>query len=101
MLDHESSQLGVQVVEEHDIAVAHLVQYRDQMALTEGGSFCSLHGADVRDVTVVTYRIIVDEVSYLLYETVVANGDVTQGGIVDACMLGESVGHLHLFLKNS
>ncbi len=101
MLDHESCQLGVQVVEEHDIAVAHLVQDRDQMALTIGSTLGSLHGADIRDVAVVTNRIIIDKVSHLLDKAIVANGDIPQGSVVDACMFGEPAGHLHLLLKNS
>ena len=99
MLDHEGGELGVEVAEEDDVTVAHLVQDADQMAFAVGGALGGLHRTDVRDVAVVADGIVVDEVANLFYEAVVAHGDVAQGGIVDAGMLGEAFGDLDLLLK--
>ena len=90
ILHHEGSQLRVEVAEEDDVAVAHLVEDTHQMTFSVGGSFGSLYRRDVRDVALVAYGVVVDEVAHLLDEAVVANGDVTQRGVVDARMFGEA-----------
>ena len=71
------------------------------MAFAIGGTLSGLHGADVRDVAVVANGIVVDEVAHFLDETVVAHRDIAQRGVVDARTLGESLGHLHLFLEHT
>ena len=86
-------------MEQDDIAVAHLVEHTDHMTLAKGGTLGGLHRTDIRNVTVVANGIVVDEIAYLLDQTVVANSDVAQRGIVDTGMLGEALGHFDLLLK--
>ena len=88
-------------MEQHHITVAHLVEHTHHVALAKGGTLGGLHGRDIRDVAVVAYRIVVDEIAYLLYQTVVAYRDVTQGGVIDARMLGKSFGHLDGLFKQA
>ena len=71
------------------------------MTLSVGGSFGSLYRRDVRDVALVAYGVVVDEVAHLLDEAIVANGDVTQRGIVDAGMLCKAVADLYLRVEDS
>ena len=86
-------------MEQHHIAVAHLVEHAHQMALAIGGTLGGLHRTDVGDVAVVANGIVVDEVANLLDEAVVTHGDVAQRGIVDTGALGETLGHLDLLLE--
>ena len=85
-------------MEQHHVAVTHLIEYTHHMSLTKRCSICCLHRRDVRNIAVVTNGIVVDEVTNFLYQTVVTHRYVTQCGVVDARMLGEALGHLdHLF----
>ena len=77
VLHHESCQLRVQVVEQHHIAVTHLVQHTDHVTLTKGSTLGGLHRRHVRDVTVAANGIVVDEIANFLYQAVVAHGDIT------------------------
>ena len=71
-------------MEQHDISVAHLIEYADHMTFAEGSTLGRLHGRDIRDVTVVANGIAIDEVSDFLYQAVVAYRDITEGSVVDA-----------------
>ena len=84
VLHHKRGELGIELTEDGDITIAHLVEHTDDRTLAIGGVVGSLECTDVRDVAVVAYRIIIDVVAHFLYQTVVAHCDVSQGGIVDA-----------------
>ena len=99
VLDHECSQLGIQVMEQDNIAVAHLVEYANLMTFAISGTLGSLHGGNIGDIAVITKGIVVDEITDLLYQAVVAHRNITQGGIVDARMFGKALGDLYLFLE--
>ena len=101
MLHHKRGQLTVQLAEDGHVTVTHLVQYRDDRSLTIGGIIGGLKGTDIRDITVVTYRIVVDVVAYLLYQTVVTHGHVSQGGVVDTRVFEESFAHLHHLVEST
>ena len=101
MLHHERGKLAVQSVIEYHVAVANLVEYRYEIALTVGRTFGSLHGAYVRYVAVVAYCVVVYVVADVLYEAVVADGYVAQGGVVYARVLNKTLAHLHAFLKRA
>ena len=98
MFHHEGGELAVEVVEENHVAVAHLVQYRDQVALTVARSFRRLHDGDVGDEAVVADGVVVDIVPHLFYQAVIAHGHIAQGGVVDAGMLEEVLGNLDILL---
>ena len=55
VVDHECGQLAGEAVEEHHVAVAHLVEHADEVALAEGGSLGRLYRVDV----IVTLRRVV------------------------------------------
>ena len=99
MLHHEGCQLGVQFAEDNHVAVAHLVEHGDGGTLAEGGIISGLERRDVRDKAVVTDCIVVDVVTYLLNQTVVTHAHVAEGGIVDARVLEEALGHLNLLVE--
>jgi hypothetical protein len=83
MLHHQRSHLRVQLAEDGHIAITHLVEHGDDTTLAIGGIVSGLECTDVRDVTVITNGIVVDLVTHLLNQTVVAHGDIPQGGIVN------------------
>ena len=88
-------------MEEHHIAIAHLVEDADQMAFTKGSTLSGLHRRDIRDIAVVANGIVVDEVANLLDETVVAHSDIAQGGIIDTRVFHKAFGHFHLLLEDT
>ena len=88
-------------MEEYHIAVAHLVEHANEVTFTKRSAIGSLHSRDVADVTVVADGVVVDKVAYLLDQAVVADGDIAQGGIIDAGMLGEALGNLYLLLEHA
>ena len=59
------------------------------------------HRRDVGDVAVITNGVVIDEVAHVLDETVVSDGYVSQGGIVDAGMLYEALAHLHILVEGT
>ena len=83
MLHHEGSHLTVQLTEDRDIPIAHLVEDANHRPLTISGIIGGFEGADIRDVTVVTNRVVVDVVTHLLNQTVISYRDITQGSIID------------------
>ena len=99
MLDHEGCQLRVQVVEKDDITITHLIEHADQMTFAKGCSLGSFHRGNIGDVAIVTNGIVINEVTNLLYQTVIAHGNIAEGGIIDTSMLGEALGDLYLILK--
>ena len=101
MLHHESCQLTVQLAEDGYIAITHLIEYGDDRTLTIGGVIGGLQRTDVRDVTVVTDGIVVDIVTHLLDQTVVAHRHIPQRGIIDTRMLHEALGHLNHLLEGA
>ena len=101
MLHHKGGQLGVQFTEYGHVAVTHLVQHRDHRSLAKGGIVGSLQRTDVRDITVVADGIVVDVVSHLLNQTVIADSHIPQRRVVDTRVLEETLGHLHLLIKLS
>jgi hypothetical protein len=98
MLHHEGSQLTVEIGEENHVSFAHLVEHAHQITLAEGSSLGGFHRRDVGDVAVITNGVVIDEVAHVLDETVVSDGYVSQGGIVDAGMLYEALAHLHILV---
>ena len=84
MLHHQTGHLRIQLTEDGHITITHLVEHGDHTTLTISGIISGLEGTDVRDVTVVTDGIVVDVVTHLLNQAVVAHGDIPQGGIVNA-----------------
>ena len=101
MLYHEGSKLTVQITKENDITFSHLVEYAHQVALTVGCSLGSFHGRDIWDVAIVTNGVVVDEVAHVLDETVVSDGYIAQGGIVDARVLYKALAYLHILVECS
>ena len=83
MLHHEGSQLGIQFTEDGHVTITHLIKHRDHRSLAEGGIVSCFQRADVRDITVVADGVIIDIVTYLLYQTVVADSHISQRRIVD------------------
>ena len=77
MLHHKGCKLAIKVVEEDHIAVAHLVQYRDEITFSIGSTLRSLHDRDVRDEAVVTDSIVINIIPHLLNKAVVTNGHIT------------------------
>ena len=84
MLHHKGCHLTGQATEENQIAVAHLVEDRDEVALSVRGAVCGFHGTYIGDDAVVTNDIIIYKSRYVLYKAVVADGHVSQRGVVDA-----------------
>ena len=98
MLHHEGGKLAIEVVEEDDVAVAHLVEYGDEVALAKGGSLGRLHLRDVGDIAVVADSVVVDVVACLLDEAIVADGDIAERGVVDARVFLEAGAYLDVLL---
>ena len=88
-------------MEEHHVAVTHLVEHTDKMTFTKRSALGSLHGRDIRDITIVTDSIVIDEVTDLLNQAVIAYDNVTQRGIVDTRVLHETLRYFYLFLENA
>ena len=101
MFHHKGGQLRVQVAEQDEVAVTHLVEHTDGVTFAIGSALGGLHGRDVGDVAVVSNGVVVDEVAHLLNEAVVTHRDVAQRGIVDASMLAKALGHLDLLLEDA
>ena len=76
MLHHKGCKLAIKVVEEDYIAVAHLVQYRDEITFPVCSTLRSLHDRDVRDEAVVTDGIVINIIPHLLNKAVVTNGHI-------------------------
>ena len=98
---HKGCQLRVQIVEKQHIAVTHLVEYTDQVTFAKGSTIGGFHCRDVRDIAVTADGIVVDEVTDLLDKTVIANGDITQRGIVDTRMFRKAFGYFNSLFKNA
>ena len=98
---HEGSQLTVEFTEDRHVTVTHLIEHTDHRPLTVGGIVCGLERTDIGDIAVVTYRIVVDVVSHLLYQTVITHCDVSQCGIIDARVLHEALADFHHLVKGS
>ena len=101
VLHHEGSRLACQSVIEQQIAVAHLVEYRDEVALAVGGAVGGLHGAHVGDDAVGADDVVVDVARYAFYQAVVAYGDIAQRGVGDARVLYEAFAYLHRLVECS
>ena len=84
VLNHQGGQLTVQFAEDGHITIAHLIQHGDDRSFAVCGIIGRLQGTDIRDITVITNRIVVDVVTNFLYQTVITHGDIPQGGIIDA-----------------
>ena len=84
VLHHKGCHLTGQAPEENQIAVAHLVEDRDEVALSVRGAVCGFHGTYIGDDTVVANDVIIYKSRYVLYKAVVADGHVSQRGVVDA-----------------
>ena len=101
VVHHEGGELTGESVEEHDVAIAHLIKYGDEVAFSKSGSLCGLDGVDIADVALVAYGIVVDEVADILDEAVVADGDVTQSGALDAAVLDKAFADFYLFSEST
>lgn len=94
MLDHEGRELAVQLIEQQQVAIAHLVEHGDGVSLSVIGLADGVDGADVRDVASVANGHIVEVVADVLDETSVADGNIAQRGVIDTAVLDKTVGHL-------
>ena len=74
MFHHEGCQLAVQIAEEDYVAFAHLVEYAHKISFAVSSSLGGFHGRDVWDVAIIANGIVVDEIAYVFYQTVVAYG---------------------------
>ena len=101
MLHHECRELAIQVTEDDGVAVARLVEHRDEVALAVGGTFRGLDDAHIRDEAVVANGIVVDVSAHILDEAVVTDGHIAQGGITDAAGLHESLADFHALHKTA
>ena len=99
MFDHKGSKLAVQIAEKNQVSVTHFIQNRNQVAFSVCCSLCCLHCADVRDVTVVTNGIVVDVVTDVFYQTVVADRYISERCIVDTRVLYKSFTYFNALLK--
>ena len=98
---HECSQLAVQFTENRHIAITHLVKDRNDRTFAIGGIICCFQRADIRDIAVITYRIVVDIITHLLYQTIISHSDIPQRSIIDARMLEETFTHLHHLMEGT
>ena len=87
MLNHKSSQLTIQTAEKHEVALSHLIKHTNEVALSKGSPLGSFHSANVAYITIVAYGVVIDIVTYLLNQAVVAHCNVAQCGIVDTRVL--------------
>ena len=101
MSHHECCYLAGQSVIRHHVAFAHLVQHRYNVSLAIGSPLGGLHSADVRDIAVRAYDIVVDVVAYVFYQAVVANGNVTQCGVIHACASHKRFAYLDAFVERA
>ena len=101
MLHHESCYLTVKPIKEQHIALSYLVQHRDEVAFSVSGALGSLYRTDIGDVAAITNGVVIDVVSDILYQTVVAYGNIAQRSIVDARMLIEVLRHFDAGLENA
>ena len=92
VLHHQGSKLAVQVAEQQQVAVTHLVEYRDGVALAIVGVTLRVDGAHIGDIAAVTNCHVVQVVADILNQAVVADGHVAQRGIVDAAVFHKAVG---------
>ena len=76
VLYHQGGELGVESVEYHHVAVAHLVEDRYHLALAEVGIGCGVYQA------------------YVVYQAVVADRHVSQRGVADARVACKALGNL-------
>ena len=95
MLDHQGRQLAIEVTQQQQVAVAHLVKHGDGVALAVVGLAQGVDGAHVRDIAAVANGHIIQVVADVLDEAVVANGHIAQRGVVDTAVFHETVGDFH------
>ena len=69
------------------------------MTFAKGCSLGSFHRGNIGDVAIVTNGIVINEVTNLLYQTVIAHGNIAERSIIDTSMLGKALGDLYLILK--
>ena len=98
---HQGSQLTVQLSENGHITITHLIKHRDDGSFTIGGIIRSLKRTDVRDITVVADGVVVDVVTHLLNQTVIAHSDIPQRGVIDTRMLEKALSHLHHLMEGT
>ena len=101
MLHHERCYLTIEAVKEQHIALANLVEHGDEIAFSVSGTLGCFESTDIRDVAAIANGVVVDVVSYILYQTVVADSDIAQCSIVDARMLIEILRHFDAGLENA
>ena len=95
MLDHKRRQLAVEVSQQQQVAVAHLVEHGDGVALAVVGIANGVDGAHIRDIAPVTDGHIIQIVTDILDEAVVSDGHIAQRGVVDAAVLHKAVSDFH------
>ena len=83
VLDHKGSQLRIETVEYHHVAVAHLIEDGDYASLAEGSIGCGVDTAHVFD------------------EAVVADDTVAQCGTSYAAMLDEAIGYFDCLVEGA
>ena len=81
---HKCGNLTIQFTEDGHITISHLVKNGNHGAFAVCSVIGGLEGTYIGYVTVVADGVVVDIVAYLLYQTVVAHRDVTEGGVIDA-----------------
>ena len=94
MLHHKGCYLTVEFTKDGHITITHLVQYTDGRSFSEGSVFSSLKRTDVRDVAVITDGIIINIVTNLFDQAVVADSHITECRVIDTRMFMKPLGHL-------
>ena len=95
MLDHEGRQLAIEFTEQQQVAVAHLVEDCDGVALAIVGLALGVDGAHVGDVAPVTDGHVIQVITDILDQAVVADSHVAQRSVIDAAILYKAVGNFH------
>ena len=94
MLDHEGGELAVQLVEQQQVAVPHLVKHCYSVSLTVIGFAHGVDGADIGNVAPVTDVDSIQVVADVLNQASVTDGHVAQRGIIDATVLDKALSNL-------
>ena len=94
MLHHKGCYLTVEFTEDGHVTVTHLVQHTDGRSFSEGSIFSSLKRTDIRDIAVIADGIIINIVTNLFNQTVVADSHITECRVIDTRMFMKPLGHL-------
>ena len=101
MLHHKGSYLAIEFTEDSHVTITHLVQHTDGRSFSEGSVFSSLKRTDVRDIAVIADGIIINIVTNLFDQAVVADSHITECRVIDTRMFLESLGHLYHLVEGT